>query len=124
MTEFRKRYAPRLFLPLHQSKAVKRTLSAFAVALFAGSLIVAGAAAATKPGAKAARPASTNPAVAECYKQSGGSYNPVTKRWAIFGDEGNMTLKSDTLRQCLGPATGASSGSIKMHERCDRPPCY
>jgi antirestriction protein ArdC len=36
----------------------------------------------------------------------------------------NMTLKSDTLRQCIGRATGASSGSIKIHESCDRPPCY
>ena len=124
MTEFRKPYPPRLFLPLHRSKAVKRTLSAFAVALFAGSLIVAGAAAATKPGAKAARPASTNPAVAECYKRSGGTYNPATKRWTIHMNEGDLTVRSDTLRQCLGRATGVSPGSIKMHERCDRPPCY
>ena len=118
MTEFRKRHPRHFFLPLHQSKAVKRTLAVFAVALFAVSLAATGATAAT------ARPAATNPAVAECFKRSGGTYNPVTKRWAIFGDEGNMTLKSDTLRQCLGRATGASSGSIKIHEHCDRPPCY
>ena len=118
MTEFRKPYPPHLFLLLPQSKAVKRTLAVFAAALFAVSLAATGATAAT------ARPAPTNPAVAECFKQSGGSYNPVTKRWAIFGDEGNMSLKSDTLRQCLGRATGASSGSIKIHESCDRPPCY
>ena len=124
MTEFRKPYPPHLFLLLPQSKAGKRTLAVFAVALFAVSLAATGATAATKPGAKTARPAATNPAVAECFKQSGGSYNPVTKRWAIFGDEGTMTLKSDTLRQCIGRATGASSGSIKIHEQCDRPPCY
>jgi hypothetical protein len=124
MTEFRKRHPRHFFLPLHQSKAVKRTLAVFAVALFAVSLAATGAAAQAKPGAKTARPAATNPAVAECFKRSGGTYNPVTKRWAIFGDEGNMTLKSDTLRQCLGRATGASSGSIKIHEKCDRPPCY
>ena len=124
MTEFRKPYPPHLFLLLPQSKAVKRTLAVFAVALFAVSLAATGATAATKPGAKTARPAATNPAVAECYKRSGGTYNPVTERWAIFGDEGNMTLKSDTLRQCIGRATGASSGSIKIHESCDRPPCY
>ena len=45
MTEFRKPYPPHLFLLLPQSKAVKRTLAAFAVALFAGSLTAAGAAA-------------------------------------------------------------------------------
>ena len=84
MTEFRKPYLPHLFLLLPQSKAGKRTLAVFAVALFAVSLAATGATAAT------ARPAATNPAVAECFKQSGGSYNPVTKRWAIFGDEGNM----------------------------------
>ena len=119
MTEFRKPYPPHLFLLLPQSKAVKRTLVVFAVALFA-----TGATAATKPEAKTARAAATNPAVAECFKRSGGTHNPVTKRWAIFGDEGTMTLKSDTLRQCIGRATGASSGSIKIHEHCDRPPCY
>jgi hypothetical protein len=123
MTEFRKRYPRRLFLLLHQSKAVKRTLSAFAIALFAVSLAATGAAAATKPGAKTARPAAANPAVVECYKRSGGSYNPVTKRWSIHFNEGDSTLRSDTLRQCIGRATGASPGSIKMHERCDRPPC-
>jgi hypothetical protein len=123
MTEFRKRYPPHLSLPLHQSKAVKRTFSAFAVALFAGSLTAAGAAAATKPGAKTARPAATNPAVAECYKRSGGTDNPVTKRWSIHFDEGTSTVRSDTLRQCIGRATGTSPGAMKMRERCDRPPC-
>jgi hypothetical protein len=82
MTEFRKPYPP--------LKAVKRTLAVFAVALFAISLAATGATAATKPEAKTARAAATNPAVAECFKRSGGTYNPVTKRWAIFGDEGNM----------------------------------
>jgi hypothetical protein len=124
MTDFGKRYPLRLFLLLHQSKAVKRTLSAFAVALFAVSLAATGAAAQAKPGAKTARPAASNPAVAECYKRSGGSYNPVTKRWSIYMNELDMTVRSDTLRQCIARATGASPGSIKMHERCTRPPCY
>jgi hypothetical protein len=123
MTKIGKRYPLRLFLPLHQSKAVKRSLGAFAVALFTVSLAANGAAAVTKPGAKTARSAGPNPAVAECYKRSGGTYNPVTKRWSIHFDEGTSTLRSDTLRQCLGRAAGASPGSIKFHERCDRPPC-
>ena len=123
MTEFRKPYPPHLFLPLHQSKAVKRTLAAFAITLLAVSLAANGAAAATKPGAKTTRSAAPNPAVAECYKRSGGTYNPVTKRWSIHFDEGTSTLRSDTLRQCIGRATGTSPGAMKMHERCDRPPC-
>jgi hypothetical protein len=74
------------------------------------SLAATGATAVTKPGAKAARPAATNPAVIECYKRSGGSYNPVTKRWAIHMNEFDMTVRSDTLRQCIARATGASPG--------------
>ena len=55
MTEFGKRYPLRLFLLLQRSKAVKRTLSAFAIVLLAVSLAANGAAAATKPGAKTTR---------------------------------------------------------------------
>ena len=124
MTEFRKRYPRHFFLPLHRSKAVKRTLLASAIALMAVSLAATRAAAVTKPGAKTTRSAAPNPAVAECYKRSGGTDNPVTKRWSIHFDEGTMTVRSDTLRQCIGRATGTSPGSMKMHERCDRPPCY
>jgi len=36
-------------------------------------------------------------------------------------NEGDITLRSDTLRQCIARATGASPGAIKIHERCDRP---
>lgn len=118
MTEFRKRYPVRLFLPLHQ-----RTLAAFAVALFVGvSLAATGATPQAKPGAKMAS-AAANPAIAECYKRSGGSYNPVTKRGTIYMSEFDMTVRSDTLRQCIGRAKGVSPGSIKMHEYCLRPPC-
>jgi hypothetical protein len=124
MTEFRKRFPRRLSLLLHQSKAVKRTLAAFAIALFAVSLAATGAAAQAKPGAKTTRPTAPNPAVIECVKRSGGSYDPVTKRWAVHMTEGDMTVRSDTLRQCIARATGGSPGSIRMHERCSRPPCY
>ena len=123
MTEFRKPYPPQLFLPLHPSKAMARTLAVFAVALFAVSLAATGAAAQAKPGAKTAKSAASNPAIAECYKRSGGSYNPVTKRWSIYMSEFDMTVRSDTLRQCIARATGGSPGSVKMHERCLRPPC-
>jgi hypothetical protein len=123
MTEFRKPYPPHLFLLPDQSKAVKRTLAAFAIALFTVSLAATETAAQAKPGAKKARPAAPNPAVVECVKRSGGSYDPVTKRWSIHFDENTNTVRSDTLRQCIGRATGASPGSMKMRERCDRPPC-
>jgi tetratricopeptide (TPR) repeat protein len=77
----------------------------------------AGAGAETKPGAKTARTAAPNPAVAECYKRSGGSYDPVTKRVSIHMNEGDQAGRSDTLRQCIARATGVSPGSVKIQER-------
>jgi hypothetical protein len=117
MTEFLERYPPCFFPLLRQSKPVKRTLSACAIALFAVSLVAIGAGAETKPGAKTTRAAASNSAVDECFKRSGGSYNPVTKRWTIYAGEADSTLRSDTLRQCIGRATGVSPGSITLGER-------
>ena len=96
---------------------MKRTLSVCTFALFAVSLAATGAASAPKPGAKATRPAVTNPAVAECFKRSGGAYDPVTKRWTMHMSENDMTIRMDTLRQCIGRATGVSPGSVKIRER-------
>ncbi len=117
MTACRKRYPPRLFPLLHQSKAVKRTLSACAIAFFVVSLAAIGASAQTKPGAKTTRPAASNSAVIECVQRSGGSYDPVTKRWTLQLDESSSTIRTDGLRQCIGRARGVSPGSVPIRER-------
>ena len=108
---------PRLFLLPYQSKAVKRTLPACAIMLFAASLVVGGASAETRPGAKMTSPPASNSAVGECFKRSGGAYDPVTKAWTLHIGENDMTVRTDTLRQCIGRATGASPGSITIRER-------
>jgi hypothetical protein len=119
MPWFRDPYPPRLFPLPRQSKAVKRASAAFAIMLFAASLALSGASAETRPGTKAKTtnsPAS-NAAVIECFKRSGGSYDPVTKKWTVHMGENDATVRTDTLRQCIGRATGASPGSITLRER-------
>jgi len=116
MTPFRKRY-PRLFLLLQQSKAVKRALPAYAIVLFANSLAVSGASAEMRPGAKTTRPPASNAAIGECFKQSGGAYDPATKAWTLYMSGGDLTIRTDSLRNCIGRATGVSPGSVTIRER-------
>ena len=118
MPPFRDRY-PLRHSPLpRQSKAVKRALARFAIMLFAASLALSGASAETRPGTKAKTnsPAS-NAAVIECFKRSGGSYDPATKKWTMHMGENDATVRTDTLRQCIGRATGVSPGSLTLRER-------
>jgi hypothetical protein len=116
MTACRKRYPPRLFLLLHQSKAVQRTLSACAIAFFVVSLAAIGASAKTKPGARTTGPAASNSAIIECVKGSGGSYDPVRKMWIVQLDESSSTVRTDSLRHCIGRARGVSPGSVPIRE--------
>jgi hypothetical protein len=117
MTALREPYPLGLFLLLHQARGVKRTLSACTFALFAVSLAAAGADAETRPTPKAARPDAANSAVGECFKRGGGGYDPVAKRWTVHMSENDMTVRMDTIRQCIGRATGVSPGSVRIRER-------
>jgi hypothetical protein len=68
-------------IPPARRSITRRAIAVFAVALFAISLAATGATAATKPEA-------TNPAVAECFKRSGGTYNPVPGgQKVVFGGQ-------------------------------------
>jgi hypothetical protein len=35
----------------------------------------------------------------------------------VHMSENDMTVRTDTLRQCIGRATGVSPGSVKIRER-------
>ena len=76
-----------------------------------------GASAETRPVAKAKTSPATNAAVIECFKKSGGSFDPVKKQWTVHMGENDATVRSDTLRQCIGRATGVSPGSVTLRER-------
>jgi hypothetical protein len=65
----------------------------------------------------APKPATSNSALVECYKQAGASYNPDTKRWMMYsGHENEMIFRQDALRRCVARATGVSPGSITISE--------
>ena len=66
----------------------------------------------------APKPAASNSALVECYKQAGASYNPDTKRWTMYsGHENELIFREDALRRCVARATGVSPGSIPIRER-------
>jgi hypothetical protein len=117
MTPFRELFPRRLLLLLHQSKAVKGALPSSAIVLFALSLAVGGASAETRQKAKAASSPASNAAVGECFKQSGGTYDPVKKAWTLHMSEHDVTVRSDTLRGCISRATGVAPGSVTLRER-------
>ena len=95
---------------------VRRNLSVCAIALLAVSLAPVGVEAEPQSKAKTTKPAASNPALIECYKQAGMTYNPATKRWTMYSEEMVGIVKQDSLRQCMAHATGVSRGSIRIHE--------
>ena len=100
----------------HQSEVVKRSLSVCAIALLVVSLAAGGVEAEPKSSAKTTKPGASNPALVECYKQAGMTYNPATKRWTMYSEEMVGIVRQDSLRQCMARATGVSRGSIRIRE--------
>jgi hypothetical protein len=47
----------------------------------------------------------SNPALLECYKQAGMTYDPATKRWTMYSEEMVGIVRQDSLRQCMARAT-------------------
>jgi hypothetical protein len=41
----------------------------------------------------------------------------ATKKWTMHMGENDATVRTDTLRQCIGRATGVSPGSLTLRER-------
>jgi hypothetical protein len=100
----------------HQSEVVKRSLSVCAIALLVVSLAAGVVEAEPKSSAKTTKPGASNPAVIECYKHAGMTYNPATKRWTMYSEEMVGVFRQDSLRQCMARATGVSRGSIRIRE--------
>jgi predicted outer membrane protein len=95
---------------------VRRSLSVCAIALLAVSLAPVGVEAEPQSKAKTTKPAASNSALIECYKQAGMTYNPATKSWTMYSEEMVGIVKQDSLRQCMARATGVSRGSIRISE--------
>ncbi len=91
-----------------------------ALAIIALAALLASSASAKK---RAATVGAANSAVAECVKQHGGSYDPVTKRWSIYTlHEGYETAREDALRDCLARRLGVSRAQVPIgHRYIDRP---